>query len=140
MTSQPTLWEAVLPYHGIPEAGTATSRAAARAIAPKAGTLQALVLTTLLDEPLTDEALEHRPGYWQTRSLRPRRRELELAGFVRDTGTRRGSLISGHDAIVWGLTPKGRESALELRPSHVEGSASSAGAFTVPSERPAGAG
>ena len=64
------------------------------------------------DDDLTDDELDWRNR--RDKPLRPRRRELEIAGYVRDTGVRRSSLTSGMLQIVWALTEKGRDWAVRL--------------------------
>jgi hypothetical protein len=77
-----------------------TSVAAAKQIAPVAGSLQAEVLDLLtVCGPMTDQqmqdTLELDPS-----TQRPRRIELMHAGFVRDSGER-GITISGRLAVKW---------------------------------------
>lgn len=106
--TQLDLFSARLPYAGgVPHAGTDTSRAGALAIAPRVGSLQRRVLLALLAQPgLTDEGLERVLGCEATRSSRPRRRELELAGLIKDSGERvMGS--AGVQHIAWELTDAG---------------------------------
>lgn len=76
-----------------------TSKAAAEAIKPTAGTLRAAVLELLKAKgPLTDEqiadALEMNPS-----TARPRRIELKRAGLIREAGTAKTK--SGRDAAKW---------------------------------------
>lgn len=82
------------------QAHSATSRAAAVAIAPIAGTYQARVLDLLtVCGPMTDEqmqgALDMNPS-----TQRPRRIELTRAGLVRDSG-QRGVTIAGRTCVLW---------------------------------------
>ena len=82
------------------QAHSDTSTAAAEAIAPLAGTLQAQVLDLLtVWGPMTDEqmqsVLDLNPS-----TQRPRRIELMHAGFVRDSG-QRGLTLSGRMAVLW---------------------------------------
>jgi len=98
----------LFPYAGqVPHANTDTSRAAAVALEERLGDWQAKVLLSLLESPATDEQLEERLGCVRTRTARPRRRELELAGFVEDSGERTEG-YAGRPQIVWRLTAKGR--------------------------------
>lgn len=82
---------------------TDTSRAAARAMAPKAGTLQAEVLRVLREHgPLATFEMPRLIGATY-RSLQPRTSELRNLGWIRDTGQRREDPETGKAAIVWGL-------------------------------------
>lgn len=80
-----------------------TSRAAAKAIAPKAGTLRYKVLQWIRDRGeygSTDE--ETQEGLAMRASTqRPRRVELMEAGYVKDSGRRRKSDATKTDAAVW---------------------------------------
>jgi hypothetical protein len=81
---------------------SATSRAAAEAIAPAAGTLRATVLAYLVrceESGATDEEMQTAIGMAQN-TQRPRRGELVRAGFVRDSGKTRPTR-SGRNASVW---------------------------------------
>lgn len=103
----------VLPYAGVPPSvDRDTSKAAAEAIGPKVGNLQCRVLLALYSQPgLSDEGLDRVLGL--TKPCRPRRRELEIAGFVRDSGQRsQGS--SGLLMTCWELTKAGEIKAREL--------------------------
>lgn len=81
--------------------GSATSKAAAERIAPKAGTKRAQVLECLKKCPigLTDEQIQ-----WQldmpANTQRPRRVELVKAGLIKDSGRTRPTL-GGDQAVVW---------------------------------------
>ncbi len=81
--------------------GSETSRQAAVAIRPAAGTLRARVLAAIeaASDGLTDEegceATGMNPSTW-----RPRRGELLVGGFIRDTGRTRKS-ASGREATIW---------------------------------------
>ena len=137
MTAQPTLFDAVhgatqeaslagpppapptlpaFPYAGEPpSAPTDTSRGAAAAIKPKVGNLQRRVLLALLRQPgLSDDGLETVLGCKETRSSRPRRRELERMGYVRDSGARCIG-IGGVNVIEWELTEAGVSLAESLK-------------------------
>jgi hypothetical protein len=88
-----------------------TSRQAAQAIAPAAGTLRARVLAAIEAAPggLTDEEgcllTGMNPSTW-----RPRRGELEKGGFIRDSGRTRKS-TAGRDMVVWVATGGGDHDA-----------------------------
>ena len=79
-----------------------TSREAAKAIYPKVGTLRRRVYDFILMRDkygATDFEIEHYeniPGS----TVRPRRRELELAGLIVATNMRRLT-ASGRRAVVW---------------------------------------
>ena len=116
MSAQPSLWDLpVTPYPATPHAkGSDTSRAAAKHITPKIGGLQKRVILALYEYgPLSDETLERLLGVAATRSSRPRRRELEMAGFVCDSGDRIKS-ESGLLVVLWTLTADGEALAREL--------------------------
>lgn len=121
MTAQPQLFdddfEPVRPYAGhAPYADRSdTSIAAAKDINSdeKLGEWQKKVLLSLV-HPATDEKLEWRLGCERTRTSRPRRCELTLAGYVEDSGDRVKSDISGKFVTVWRLTPKGEAAAARL--------------------------
>lgn len=114
MTTQRSLFDPVLPYGGhAPSAPNAASVAAARAIEVKVGTWQARVLLALLGNPMSDQQLERRLDCVETRTSRPRRRELELAGYVEDSGERIQG--AGTTAVtVWRLTDKGVREARRI--------------------------
>lgn len=82
--------------------GSATSKAAAERIAPKAGTKRAKVLECLKKVGtlgLTDEQMQ----YWlkmPANTQRPRRVELVKAGLIKDSGRTRPTL-GGDQAVVW---------------------------------------
>jgi len=78
--------------------GSETSRAAAVAIRPVAGTLRAWVLDTIESEPCTDEEGVARTGM-NPSTWRPRRVELLEAGLIREAGHRPGR--SGRLMAVW---------------------------------------
>ena len=104
-----------LPYGGhVPYAARETSVAAAVALTPKVGKWQARVLLALLNGPyMSDEQLELYLGCERTRTSRPRRRELELLGYVEDSGERVTG-IGGTNVIRWRLTPAGVNKAVGL--------------------------
>ena len=83
-----------------PAQPTRTSRAAADAIAPVAGTLRALVLDWLRAHgPATDEEIQGALGM-DPSTERPRRGELVKAGKVRASGLF-GQTRTGRQAIRW---------------------------------------
>lgn len=79
---------------------SATSLAAAEATQPKLNELQQHVLATIrFNIGCTDEEI----GTWTGlpgNTVRPRRRELQLAGLIRDSGRTRAT-ASGRQAVVW---------------------------------------
>ena len=82
------------------QAHSDTSCAAAVAIAPLAGTLQAQVLDLLtVWGPMTDQQMQDVLNL-DPSTQRPRRIELMHAGFVRDSGER-GLTLSGRIAVKW---------------------------------------
>lgn len=88
-------------YGGMaPHQNTDTSFAAAVAMTPKAQTLRKQVHECIIAlSGATDEQVQKTlkmPGNTE----RPRRRELELLGMVKDSGLRRPT-DSGKQAIVW---------------------------------------
>lgn len=85
-----------------------TSRAAAVAAEPSAGSQRARVLDALRAHPagLTDHELQERLGL-NPSTQRPRRIELVRAGLVVDSGEERET-PSGRRAVVWVAT--GQES------------------------------
>ena len=109
------LFEAVRPYHGqVPHNATDTSKEAAAAIAPRLGAWQRRVLLALYAQPgLSDEGLEAVLDCRATRTSRPRRKELELAGYVEDSGERCIG-IGGTHVIMWRLSAKGERAAAAL--------------------------
>jgi hypothetical protein len=111
---QISLFEAVRPYSGhAPYQRKDTSIQAAKDINEKLGEWQKRVLLSLV-HPATDEKLEWRLGCERTRTSRPRRRELELAGYVEDSGERLRSDITGKFVTVWRLTELGQSMAARL--------------------------
>lgn len=84
---------------------SATSKAAATSIVPKAGTLRAMVLEFLKDrrywgiDGATDEEIQDELEMPQN-TARPRRVELVRAGLVIDSGRSRPTK-SGRMATVW---------------------------------------
>ena len=97
-----------------PHRASATSAAGAAHIEPKRLTLQQRVLLALYDLPgMTDAGLDVRLGTVVGRSSRPRRRELELAGYVTQDGTCPGE--SGVLNATYKLTPSGEALAQRLK-------------------------
>ena len=100
----PTLTDAVSPdlFTAPYQPHSATSKAAAAGIEPKAGTLRAGVLAALRGAGAgggTDEQIQHWLGL-DPSTARPRRVELVQAGLVRDSGQTRLTR-SGRQATVW---------------------------------------
>lgn len=89
--------------------GSETSREAAVAIRPVAGTLRALVLETITASPCHDEEGAERAGM-NPSTWRPRRVELEQAGLIRKVGERPGR--SGRMMAVWAAAGISSEPAL----------------------------
>ncbi len=100
MSDQAWLWgNDGLPPH---QRHSDTSRTAAVAVEPKAGTLRAIVLAWLRnrgDEGGTDEEMQ---SELQMRgdTQRPRRGELYKAGLIRPNGKKRITLAGNH-SVVW---------------------------------------
>lgn len=107
----------VFPYGGEPPVvrGSRTSQAAAEHISLKIGAKQRAVLLALHEHgPLSDEALDR--VLHATSPYRPRRREMTLAGYIKDSGqTVLGS--SGLHMTLWELTDLGEETASRLNPA-----------------------
>ena len=80
---------------------SATSRAAAIGIAPRAGTKRAQVLDFLRShkEGATDEEMQECIPM-SANTQRPRRCELVAAKFIKDSGRTRKT-VGGDDAVVW---------------------------------------
>lgn len=80
---------------------SATSKAAAIGIEPKAGTKRAQVLDFLRDHPegATDEEMQQRLPM-SPNTQRPRRVELLAAKLIKDSGRTRKT-VGGDDAVVW---------------------------------------
>lgn len=82
-----------------------TSRDAALAIAPKAGTLRRKVLNEVrcrTDGLMTDEMLERALGM-KHQTVSARRNELVKGGWLQDSG-KRAKTDSGNKAVLWELT------------------------------------
>jgi hypothetical protein len=82
-----------------------TSKAAASAIHPKTETLRAKVHIAILNSGQygrTDLEIESQLGIGGS-TVRPRRRELQMSGHVKDSGCRRKT-ASGRYAVVWVAT------------------------------------
>lgn len=104
--TQPTLftdpvgstWDAEPPS----VAGSATSIESAKQIEPAAGTLRRAVYEFIWGRAVlgaTDEEIQDGLGMAQN-TERPRRRELQLGGFIQDSGNTR-TTRSGRKAVVW---------------------------------------
>ena len=81
---------------------SATSKAAAKEIAPVAGTQRAMILDAIRlygDYGLTDLGIREYCAL-SGDTVRPRRGELLKAGLIRDSGKTRKT-ASGRDAVVW---------------------------------------
>jgi hypothetical protein len=76
-----------------------TSREAAEAIAPVAGTLRERVLIEVRRLPGTPEQIAHRMRV-DLLSIRPRFSELARLGLIKDSG-KRGDSRGGKHAIIW---------------------------------------
>lgn len=76
-----------------------TSRAAAKAIEPKAKTLRERVLDLIREMPCTPETAARRLAQ-PVHSLRPRFSELSAQGLIEDSGAR-GRAMGGKKAIIW---------------------------------------
>ena len=105
MRNQPDLFARV-PYNGNPPAQrhSTTSTAAAESIRSKIGPLHKRVMAFLKQNPngATDEQLMSALDLGGN-TLRPRRRELQLMGLLRDSG-RTALTCSGRHAVVWVAT------------------------------------
>lgn len=95
--------KAYLPAH---QHHSETSRAAAQSIASVSGRDRQRVLAYLTEhkDGATDEALGEALGL-QGNTLRPRRRELEQAELIKDSG-RYALTRSGRKAVLWILSPQ----------------------------------
>lgn len=84
---------------------TATSAEAAERTAPSAGSYRELVLAEIqrTGGSTADEVAAAINVSILT--VRPRVSELHKAGFIRDTGSLKKN-SSGHNAIVWAVTPR----------------------------------
>ncbi|MFW6124605.1 MAG: hypothetical protein ACOC46_00545 [Pirellulales bacterium] len=94
-----------------PHSGSATSRAAAEAIRPEAGTLSAAVFEFIVgagDRGATDGEIQ-RALHLAGDTERPRRRALQQRGLIIDSGHRRKT-PSGREAVVWVSAP-GKDAA-----------------------------
>jgi len=92
-------------------AGSATSKAAAEAIRPEAGTLSAAVFVFIVgtgERGATDGEVQ-RGLQLDGNTQRPRRRALQQRGLIIDSGKRRKT-PAGREAVVWIAAPgKGAE-------------------------------
>lgn len=84
--------------------GSATSLAAAIAIAGNKNPMHKRIMDYLREHPegATDEQLSQALDM-QGSTLRPRRRELEVLGKVRNTG-KTAKTLSGRSAILWAIS------------------------------------
>lgn len=99
-----------MPWHeGVGWKGTDTSLHAARAIQPRAGTLQEAVLNVLraAPAPMTTEEIA-RSCAVDYRSIQPRISELRSMGLVRDSGIRRPSIFN-RPIAAWEPSPQGED-------------------------------
>lgn len=87
----------------LPRNPTDTQLDAAKRIWPRAETQRGRVLRLITWTPSTDEEIA---GWCRMNlnSVRPRRKELQEAGWIRDSGLRRKTR-SGVKAIVWEYVP-----------------------------------
>ena len=94
------------PYGGArpAQSHSPTSQAAAASIQRRVGPLHAKILSYLCAVPAgaTDEEMQSGLNM-AANTQRPRRRELELVGLVKDSGTVKRTQ-SGRNAVVWVLT------------------------------------
>ena len=94
-----------LPAH---QKHSPTSKAAAEAIKPRIGPMHEKILRVLrmMDEwnGATDEQMQNALKM-PANTQRPRRRELQLWGYIIDSGTTRPTQ-SGRQAVVWKLAEK----------------------------------
>lgn len=86
--------------------GSSTSKEAAFAIMPVAGTLRAVILHEILDGPKTDDEIETKFNMHHGTST-ARRGELVKGGWVTDSGFTRLTR-SGRNATVWRATDKAK--------------------------------
>lgn len=87
--------------------GSATSQAAAEAIRPHSCRLRMAVLETLYRcGGLTDEEGQRNTGI-SANTWRPRRRECQMLGWIRDGGSTRLT-ESRRRAVVWVVTERGK--------------------------------
>ncbi len=104
MSRQPDLFDYNL-YGGSPPAQghSPTSQAAAASIAPRIGDLHRKLIDWLRQHPdgATDEEMQDELDMLAN-TQRPRRRELQLADYVEDSGRTRLT-HSGRNAVVWRL-------------------------------------
>lgn len=120
-----------------PHSGSVTSREAARRIAPAAISQVAQVFAFILrqgSEGATDLEIQAELGL-SGDSERPRRKALQIAGEIIDSGTTRKS-PTGRDSIVWVATTHSKHST-EI--AH-DGTDATAGAETAQHHQPAGTG
>ena len=113
----------VKPYGGaVPSAPSKPSRDAAKKITPVLGTWQKRVLLALHEHgPLSDEALDRVLHCEATRTARPRRRELMMAGYIEDS-TDRVLGVGQVMVTLWQITKTGEETARYLAATPVDAS------------------
>lgn len=101
---------------------SATSEAAAMAIAPSAANLRRRILVRIIDAAengLTDHEIETATGL-RGSTVRPRRRELQRAGLICDSGLTRPT-DSGREAVVWVSSGwRGSQGAIEIEIANTE--------------------
>ena len=98
---QPTLFDVPpsAPFSGASRETRETSKAAGQAVELKADSLRAMVFVTIRRfGGLTDAEIQRETGL-DGNTERPRRRELEQAGLIKPSGTRKTA--SGRQAVVW---------------------------------------
>lgn len=81
-----------------------TSRAAAEAVKPKAGTVRLMVLEALRLRPMTSVEIADRLRLPYS-TCQPRTSELRAKGLIEDSGARGESRDKSKLAIVWRLVP-----------------------------------
>lgn len=104
MTPDLFAWQPPARYPDAPgqKERNGTSQAAAEAMAPRQGTLQAMALEALRNAPggLTPDEIADVWGV-HFMSMRPRLTELDRKGFVTKTTMKRRNATSGKDAAVY---------------------------------------
>jgi hypothetical protein len=91
------------PYGDLPphQRHSETSKAAAESMRYKIGPLHRRIMEFLRLKGATDEAMQIALDM-NPNTQRPRRRELELMGYIVDSGYRTVTL-SGREAVIWEL-------------------------------------
>lgn len=102
--TQQDLFSPRSPYNGEPPhvRHSETSKAAARDVRPKSGTLRAIVLDFIRnrgERGATDEEMQYLIPM-MANTQRPRRCELVERGLIQDSGKKREN-ASGKEAVVW---------------------------------------